>query len=145
MKDNPVKVMINISVCFHCYKPGHGKLVCTVKLWCDICDNNEHMTGKCPILNQPRLLAHPCGYDVSGLGFYHIPHAPITSGKSDNHTSLVMVQGVLSVPQLVVELERLIPKRWLWDVTQQDEHSFIVPFPSCGDLRSVAFGKAEIK
>jgi hypothetical protein len=133
--------------CFRCYKPGHGKLVCTSKLRCDICGNKKHMTGRCPILKQPRLLAHPCGYDVSGLGFYHIPHAPIASGKRDNRTTLVTVQGgTISIPQLVTELSRLIPEKWLWDVTQQDDNSFIVPFPSRGDLqRSVAFGKANIK
>jgi hypothetical protein len=60
---------------------GHSKLVCTTKLWCDICGSNEHMTRKCPILKQSRLLAHPCGYDVSGLGFYHIPHVQLTLGR----------------------------------------------------------------
>jgi hypothetical protein len=84
---------------FRCYKMGHGKLVCKAKLWCDICGSNEHMTGRCPILKQPRLLAHPYGYDVSGLGFYHIPHAPITSRKKENRTALVTVEGgVLSIP-----------------------------------------------
>jgi hypothetical protein len=133
--------------CFRCYKPGHGKLECISKLHCDICDSQEHLTGKCPILKQPRLLAHPCGYDVSGLGFYHIPHAPYTLGKTNNTRALVTVQGgELSIPQLVAELGRLIPERWLWNVTQQDKNSFVVPFPSRGDLqRSVAFGKAEIK
>jgi hypothetical protein len=98
-------------------------------------------------LKQPRLLAHPCGYDVSGLGFYHIPHAPITPGKTDNRTALVTVQGgELSIPQLVAELSRLIPERWHWTVTQQDNQTFVVPFPSRGDLqRSVAFGQADIK
>jgi hypothetical protein len=73
--------------------------VCTAKLRYEICGSNEHMTGKCPILKQPHLLAHPCGYDVSGLGFYHILHASITPGKSGNHTSLVTVQGgVISIP-----------------------------------------------
>jgi hypothetical protein len=105
--------------CFRCYKLGHGKLVCIAKLWCDICGSNEHMTGRCPILKQPRLPAHPCRYDVSGLGFYHIPHAPITFEKNDNRTALVMVEGgVLSIPQLVAELGRLIPERWLWNVIQ---------------------------
>jgi hypothetical protein len=121
--------------------------VCTGKLRCGICDSNEHMMGKCPILKQPRFLAHPCGYDVSGLGFYHIPHGPISLGKCDNQTTLVTVQGsTISIPQLVTELSRLIPAKWLWDVTQQDNKSFIVPFPSRGDLqRLVAFGKADIK
>jgi hypothetical protein len=85
------------------------------------------MTRVCSILKQTCLLAHPCGYDVSGLGFYHIPHALIIAGKSDNRTALVMVQGgLLSIPQLVKELSRLIPERWLWNVTQQDKHTFIV-------------------
>jgi hypothetical protein len=69
---------------FRCYKHGHGKLECMAKLLCDICGNNEHITGRCPILKQPCLMAHPCGYDVNGLGFYHIPHAPITPGKPNN-------------------------------------------------------------
>jgi hypothetical protein len=52
-----------------------------------------------------------CGYDMSGLGFYHIPHALIIPGKSDNRTTLVTVQGgVLSILQLVTELSMLIPE-----------------------------------
>jgi hypothetical protein len=132
---------------FRCYKPGHGKLECTAKLHRDICDSHEHLTDKCPILKQSRLLAHPCGYDVSGPGFYHIPHAPLTLGKTNNTNALVMVRGgELSIPQLVAELSRLIPERWLWNVTQEDKNSFVVPFPSRGDLqRSAALGRADIK
>jgi hypothetical protein len=36
--------------CFRCYKPGHGKLECKVKLFCDICASTEHLTRRCPIL-----------------------------------------------------------------------------------------------
>jgi hypothetical protein len=79
--------------CFICYKPGHGKLECKAKLLCDICANTEHLTGCCPILKQPRLLAHLCGYDVNELGFYHVPHAPVTFGKANNTSTLVIVQG----------------------------------------------------
>jgi hypothetical protein len=114
------------------------------KLLCEICGSTEHLKGKCWILKQP----HPCGSVVSGLGFYHIPHhAPISSTRSDNRTPLVTVQGgTLSIPQLVTELSRLIPKKWLWNVTQHDTNSFVVSFPSRGDLqRSVASGRADIK
>jgi hypothetical protein len=52
---------------FRCYKPSHGELKCTVKLLCDICGSTEHLTRKCLIPKQPRQLADPCGYDVSGL------------------------------------------------------------------------------
>jgi hypothetical protein len=124
--------------CFRCYKPGHGKLDFTTKLHCDICDSHDHLTGKCPILKQPRLLVHPCRYDVSSLGFYHIPHAPYSLGKTNNTRALVTVQGgELSIPQLVAELCRLIQERWLWNVTQQYKNSFMVPFPSRGGLTKV--------
>jgi hypothetical protein len=81
------------------------------------------------------------------LEFYHIPHAPINVGKTSNTTAQVTVQGgVLSIQQLVAELGRLIPERWQWEVTQREQNSFIVLFPSRGDLlRSVAFEKAHIK
>jgi hypothetical protein len=108
----------NKPFCFRCYKPGHDKLECKAKLFCDICASTEHLTRRYPILKQPRLLAHPCGYDVNGLGFYHIPHAPINIGKTSNTTALVIVQGgVLSIQQLIAELGRLIPERWQWEVT----------------------------
>lgn len=133
--------------CFRCYKPGHVKLECVAKLLCAVCGSTEHLTSKCPILKQPRTLAHPCGYDVAGLGFYHIPHAPMNMGKSDSRNALVTVQGgTLSIAPLVAELGRLIPERWNWNVTPQGNKTFVVPFPSRGDLqRSVAFRKAEIK
>jgi hypothetical protein len=62
------------------------------KLFCDICATTKHLIGRC-ILKQPRLLAHSCGYNVNGLGFYHVPHAPITFGKANNTSVLVTVQG----------------------------------------------------
>jgi hypothetical protein len=74
--------------------------------------------------------------------------SPISTGKANNTSALVSVQGgVLSIPQLVAELSRLIPEKWNWEVTEHEKkNSFIVPFPSRGDLlRSVAFEKAHIK
>jgi hypothetical protein len=80
-------------------------------------------------------MAHPCGYDVNGLGFYHIPHAPISTGKANNMSALVTVQGgVLSIPQLVLELSRLILEKWNWEVIEYEKNSFIVPFPPRGDV-----------
>jgi hypothetical protein len=46
----------------------------------------------------------------------------------------------------VAELSRLIPEKWIWNVTHHGTNSFVVPFPSRGDLQhSVAFGSANIK
>jgi hypothetical protein len=58
-------------------------------------------------------MAHPFCYDVNGLGFYHIPHTPVTSGKPNNTKALVTKQGgEVSIAQLVAELNKLIPERW---------------------------------
>jgi hypothetical protein len=88
-KDRRVKV-VSLFL-FRCYEPGHEKLECKAKLFCDICASNEHLIGHCLILKQPRLMAHPCGYDVNRLGFYHIPHAPVSFGKANNTSALVSV------------------------------------------------------
>jgi hypothetical protein len=46
----------------------------------------------------------------------------------------------------VAKLSKMILERWHWSVTQQDKQSFVVPFPSRGDLQwSVAFRKVDIK
>jgi hypothetical protein len=55
-------------------------------------------------------MAHPFCYDVNGLGFYYIPHAPVTPGKPNNTKALVTKQGgEVSIAQLVAELNKLIP------------------------------------
>ncbi|TVT97097.1 hypothetical protein EJB05_57668, partial [Eragrostis curvula] len=102
---------------------------------------------KCTTYKNPRMLANPVGFEVDGLGFYHIPYTPVVTAKHDNKTALVRIEGgSLSIPQLVQELARLIPERWNWEVKQLERNSFVVPFPTKSDLqRSVAFGKADIK
>ncbi|TVU23905.1 hypothetical protein EJB05_26292, partial [Eragrostis curvula] len=75
--------------CFRCYKPGHKKEECTAKLLCGICLSTEHLTAKCTVYKNPRQLAHPCGFEVAGLGFHHIPHAPLNYTRNDNKTALV--------------------------------------------------------
>ncbi|TVU23407.1 hypothetical protein EJB05_25770, partial [Eragrostis curvula] len=133
--------------CFRCYKPGHKKEECTANILCKICLSTDHLTAKCTVYKNPRPMASPVGYEVNGLGFYHIPFTPPPNVKTDNKSALVKVAGgTLSIPQLVQELARLISEKWNWQVNQLDKNSFMVPFPSRADLqRSVAFGKADIK
>jgi hypothetical protein len=59
-----------------------------------ICDkHNEHINHKCPILKMPRLVAQVVGYAVHGLGFYHIPRAPLPRAKRDLRMALISVEG----------------------------------------------------
>ncbi|KAJ1297426.1 hypothetical protein BS78_01G375300, partial [Paspalum vaginatum] len=100
---------------------GQGKQVC-----CTYCFSVS--THKCPLLKQPRPVAHAVGYAVHGLGFHHIPHPPLPKAKNDNS-----------------QLQKLIPSRWSWELKEHEE-GFVTQFPSKAELqRSIAFGGADVK
>jgi hypothetical protein len=56
--------------------------------------------------------------------------SPISTGKANNTSALVSVQGgVLSIPQLVAELSRLIPEKWNWEITEHEKKTLsLCPF-----------------
>lgn len=61
------------------------------------------------------------GYVVHGLGFYHIPHAPLLRTKKESRMALIsVVGGVLSKEQIVVQLQRIFPSKWTWELTEHD-------------------------
>jgi hypothetical protein len=86
------------------------------------------------------------GYSVSGLGFYHIPHLPL-SRKKDSKTALVKaICGILSLEQVVSQLQRVVPGKWKWKPTVHDEKSFTVAFPSKTELqRVIAYGGMDVR
>lgn len=53
--------------CSRCTKKGHVPARCTNDIYCVICDSNEHMNHRCPMLKQPQPVAHVVGYVVHGL------------------------------------------------------------------------------
>lgn len=62
-----------------CSIKGHSSAECNIEVYCDICDShNEHVNHRCPILKMPKPVVHAVGYAVEGLGFYHIPHPPLS-------------------------------------------------------------------
>ncbi|CAN6251559.1 unnamed protein product, partial [Urochloa humidicola] len=133
--------------CSRCTKKGHVVAKCTAELYCVICNtHNEHMNHKCPILKMPRPVAHAVGYAVHGLGFFHIPHPPLSRARKDSKMALIKVEGgQLDKDQVIAQLQRLFGGKWKWEVTEQDV-SFITKFPTKNDLqRAVAFGGADVK
>ncbi|CAO2148657.1 unnamed protein product [Urochloa humidicola] len=133
--------------CGRCTKKGHLAANCTNEVYCVICDKHDHMNFKCPLLKMPRPVAHAVGYAVHGLGFYHIPHPPLSKAKKDAKMALISVEGgALSQEQLVEQLQRIFPGKWKWELKEEDELSFIAEFPSKVELqRAVAFGGADAK
>ncbi|CAO2146350.1 unnamed protein product [Urochloa humidicola] len=132
--------------CSRCTQKGHLAADCTNKVYCVICDGHDHVNHRCHLLKQPRPVAHAVGYAVTGLGFYHIPHAPL-SRKKDSKTALVkVVGGMLSTDQMVAQLQRVVPSKWNWEPVAHEKDSFIVPFPSKNELqRAIAFGGADVR
>ncbi|CAO2173343.1 unnamed protein product [Urochloa humidicola] len=134
------------KTCGRCTQKGHLAADCTNKVYCVICDGHDHVNHRCHLLKQPRPVAHAVGYAVMGLGFYHIPHAPL-SRKKDSKTALVkVVGGTLSVEQMIVQLQRVVPGKWKWEPVAHEKGSFVVPFPSKNELqRAIAFGGADVR
>jgi hypothetical protein len=133
--------------CSRCSQKGHGSADCAVELYCDICDaHGDHVNHRCPVLKLPRPSAHAVGYSVEGLGFYHIPHPPL-SRKKDSKTALIkVVGGTLSLEQIVTQLQRIVLGKWKWEPVQQSDGSFVVVFPSKVELqRSIAYGGTDVR
>jgi hypothetical protein len=133
--------------CTRCSKKGHSAARCMAELYCVICDDHDHLNHRCSILKQPRPVAHAIGYVVHGLGFYHIPHPPLSRKMKDTKVVLIkVVRGELNKKQVRSQLQRIFPSKWQWDLVVLEDGSFITKFPTKSKLqRAVAFGGADVK
>jgi hypothetical protein len=133
--------------CFRCRTKGHVSVECTTILFCQLCESDDHVAAICPIKKKPRLMAYSVGYAMDGLGFYHIPHGPISMSKKDNTLALITVMGgELKEAELVAHMERLIPGKHGWDVQLHAPNTWVANFPSKAELkRTVTFGSADLK
>ena len=120
--------------------------LCQTKIYCVICDSHDHLNHKCPLLKQPRPVAHAVGYAVHGLSFYHIPHPPLPKAKKDSRAALITVVGVtLTREQIIFHSQNLVPIKWNWEL-KDHEQGFVTQFPSKVELqRSITFGAADVK
>lgn len=99
--------------CSRCSKRGHTSAGCTTELYCVICDGRDHVNHRCPVLKQPKPVAHAVGYAVHGLGFYHIPHPPLSRTRKESRSaSITVVGGELTKEQVVIQLQRIFPSKW---------------------------------
>ena len=69
------------------------------------------------------------------MGFYYIPFSGNQKAKIEPIEAIVKVSdGSLTVKQVTVELERLVPD-WKWVVEEINENSFATTFPSSAELK----------
>jgi hypothetical protein len=89
----------------------------------------------------------PCGFAVEGLGFFHIPHELSQKQRNESRSALIRVlDGDLSIHNVVAELERLIPGPWSWKVEEAGDNTFKTVFPSKSELlRMVEWGVVHTK
>jgi hypothetical protein len=74
-------------------------------------------------------MAVTCGYAVESLGFFQIPLTTTHHHKNDSRTAIIQVtNGVLSIPNVISELERLIPTKWAWKVDDLGGNTFRTVF-----------------
>lgn len=78
-------------------------------------------------------------------GSNHYSYAPIPR-KKDSKTALVkVIGGRLSLDQVVVQLQRLVPGKWKWEPEERDDGSFVVAFLSKAGLqRSIAYEDTDV-
>lgn len=125
-----------VPYCYRCLTKGHTMDGCKIELYCDICDGHAHNTDRCPRYRAAKLFATPCGYAVDGLGFYYIPHTVTQKQKNESRTALVRVmEGTLTVDQMIAELTRLVSSKWQWKVQDNGNNTFRVMFPSMEELQ----------
>lgn len=80
--------------CSRCTKKGHLAAKCVTELYCVICNTrDDHVNHRCPLLKMPRPVAYAVGYAVHGLGFFHIPHPPLSRTKKEAKSVLIRVTG----------------------------------------------------
>jgi hypothetical protein len=126
---------------------GHAIEECHAEMHCDICERRDHIRPRCPKFRVAKQAAIPCGYVVEGIGFFHIAHDAIHKHKKDDHAALIKItDGVLTIPNVILELERLIPGGWTWNVEATGNNTFKTIFPSIAELhRMVEWGVVHTK
>jgi hypothetical protein len=80
--------------CSRCTKKGHLAANCVSEIYCVICNvHNDHVNHHCPVLKMPQPVAYAVGYAVHGMGFFHIPHPPLSRAKKEAKTALIRIDG----------------------------------------------------
>jgi hypothetical protein len=124
-----------VLYCYRCETKGHAIEVCHATMYCNICASHDLVRPRCPKFRAVKPSAMLCGYAVERLGFFHIPHELSQKQCSETRTALIRVlDGNLSIHNVISELERLIPGSWIWNVEDTRNNTFKTVFPSKSEL-----------
>jgi hypothetical protein len=97
--------------CYRCAKPGHCFFFDCTAILCDYCELADHKSEDCPLLNapKPQIIVHRCADEK--LVFFECPVTRSYKPKlQSTHIGILSVTGgELSIPQIVTQLQRLVP------------------------------------
>ena len=90
------------------------------------------MAKTCSYAKKTNLSALPYGYAVEGLGFYYIPvFSEFQKDKVEEKSAVVRVlEGSITAGMLAVELEKLLPGKFKWEIEEKGKDAFTTNFPS---------------
>jgi hypothetical protein len=141
------KKKVKQDTCRRCGITGHNFYECSAIL-CDYCEETGHKSEDCHLLSapKPQLILH--GIADEKLMFFECPVTKSSRPKLEsNRLGLLSVTGgELSIPQIVTQLQRLIPmNNFQWDCRQVGHNVFKVSFPDKEELERLArFGTFHV-
>jgi hypothetical protein len=111
---------------------------------CDYCELPDHKSEDYPLLNAPKPQTIVHGYADEKLVFFECPVTRSYKPKLEStHIGILSVTGgELSIPQIVTQLQRLVPSEdFHWEIKQVGHNVFNVTFPNKMELeRMQVFG-----
>jgi hypothetical protein len=69
------------KVCRRCGAKGHLMSECTALVFCEICRSSDHAMCRCPVLKQPKPVAHLVGQAADALAGFFYPTCTNSTDK----------------------------------------------------------------
>ncbi|KAK1626125.1 hypothetical protein QYE76_000440 [Lolium multiflorum] len=133
--------------CHRCGLVGHFAIDCITVL-CNFCELPGHADEECPLLHAPKPHMTMYGIGEERLCFFEMSCTKSYKPKMENTRMgmLSVTGGEMTIPQIVSQLQRLVPtESFHWDVRQVGHNVFKVAFPSKAELeRMTVFGTFHV-
>jgi hypothetical protein len=121
--------------CLKCGEFGHFADACKAVL-CLYCEKISHESKECPLLSMPKPVAITYGVSRNELMFHEVPASSEVTFKHDSGKAgkISVIGGSLSAPEIVNELQWIIPGNHQWELRPTEDGAFKAIFPSKADL-----------
>ena len=100
--------------CYRCGFAGHVLSDCTVII-CDYCEKVDHVADVCPLLTAPKPQIVVYGHAHDSLMFFEMVCTDSYRPKTENtrYQVVTVVGGDMTPPQIIRQLQRLVPEKYI--------------------------------